>query len=68
MLPVIHVYGAVHDLWPVEELVELVDEPTECGEVMWGGHLCACNFSVTRLGILMEAERRARPHMTLSLH
>jgi hypothetical protein len=37
MLQVIDVYGAVHGFWPQEELVELVDEPTGCVEVVWGG-------------------------------
>jgi hypothetical protein len=67
MLLVIHGYGAVRGFWPVEELVELADEPTGCGEVVWGGHLLAWNFSVTRLAVLMEVERKARPNMTLPL-
>lgn len=60
--------GAMHGFWPVEELVELVDEPTGCGEVAWGGCLFAWDFGVTRLAVLMGAERKARPNMTLSLH
>jgi hypothetical protein len=67
MLLAIHGYGAVHDFWPVEELVELVDESTGCGEVVRGGRLLVWNFDVTRLAVLMEAERRARPNVTLLL-
>jgi hypothetical protein len=67
MLLVIHCYGAVRGFWPVEELVELVDEQTGCGDVMWGGRLLAWNFGVTRLAVLMEVERKARPNMTLPL-
>jgi hypothetical protein len=48
--------------------VELVYEPTGCGEVVWGGRLFARNFDVTRLAVLVGAERMARPNMTLLLH
>jgi hypothetical protein len=47
MLQVIHAYGAVRGCWPVEELVELVDEPTGCGEVVWGGGLFVCLFGAS---------------------
>lgn len=30
-------FSAVLGFWLVEELVELVDGPAVCGEVMWGG-------------------------------
>jgi hypothetical protein len=30
-------YIAVYDYWPVEELTELADGPTGCGEVARGG-------------------------------
>lgn len=63
-----HGYGTVHGFWPVEELVELVYEPTGCGEVVGGGRLFVWNFGVTRLAVRMEAERKARANMTLSLH
>ena len=38
-----------------------------CGEVARGGCVFAWKFSVTRLSVLTETERRARPNM-LSLH
>jgi hypothetical protein len=40
-------YSAIHSFWPVEELEELTDGPTGCGEVARGGCLFAWNFSVT---------------------
>lgn len=43
--------------WPVEELVELADRPTGCGEVVRVGCLCAWKFSVARSTVFMEAER-----------
>ena len=53
-------YSAVHGFWPVEELAELADKPTGCGEVARGGCLFAWNIGVTRPALLTEAERRAR--------
>ena len=44
----LYVYSAVHGFWPVEELVELADGPTGCGEVARGGCLFDGKFSVTR--------------------
>jgi hypothetical protein len=41
-------YSAIHGFWPVEELSELAEGPTGCGEVARGGCLFACNFRVTR--------------------
>jgi hypothetical protein len=38
--------------WPLEELAELADGPTRCGELARGGCLCAWNFSVTRSFVL----------------
>ena len=35
-------------LRPVQELAELAEGPTGCGEVARGGHLFSWNFSVTR--------------------
>jgi hypothetical protein len=39
-------YSAVHGFWPVEELAELAEGPTVCGEVGKNGCLFAWNFSV----------------------
>jgi hypothetical protein len=41
-------YSAVHGFWLVEELAELADGPTGCGEVARGGCLFASNVSVSR--------------------
>ena len=40
-----YAYSAVHDFWLVEELAELADGPTGCGEVTKGRCLfasCTC--------------------------
>jgi len=60
-------YSAVHGFWPMEEIMELADGPTGCGEVVRGGGLFACNFRVTRTDVRTEVDRRTRPNM-LSLH
>jgi len=39
--PSVTLCSAVYDFWRVEELVELADGPTECGEVAKGGCLFA---------------------------
>jgi len=51
-------YTAVLRFWSVQNLAELADEPTGCGEVARGGCLFAWNWSVTRTAVRMEAERR----------
>jgi hypothetical protein len=69
----LHCYGsdgalsnsAVRDFWPVEKLAQLADWPAGCGELAWGGRLCAWNFSVKRSPVFTEAEGRIRPNMTL---
>jgi hypothetical protein len=50
-------YSAVRGFWPVEELAELMNGPTGCGEVARGGCLFVRKFSVTKWTILTEAER-----------
>jgi len=45
-------YSAVLELWPLEDLAELQDGSTGCGELARGGCLCAWNFSVTRSFVL----------------
>jgi hypothetical protein len=45
--------------WLVEELTELADRPTGCGEVARCGCLFAWNFSVTRSAVLTEMESKA---------
>jgi hypothetical protein len=52
----------------VEELAELADGPTKCGEVARGGCLFDGNFSVTSSTVLTQVERRTRPNTMLSLH
>ena len=47
--------------------MELAGGSTGCGAVARGGCLFAWNFSVTRLTVLMEAERKTRRKTTLSL-
>ena len=42
----------MHDFWLVEDLVELADGPTKCGEVARGGCSFACNCCVTRSTLL----------------
>jgi hypothetical protein len=59
-------YSAVHGFRPVEDLAELLDGPTGCGEVAKGGCLCAWNFSVTWSAVLTVADRRTRPSTNLS--
>jgi hypothetical protein len=61
-------YSEVHGFWLVEELAELVDGPIGCGKVESGGHSFAWNFRVKRTSVLVEAEGRTKPNMTLSLH
>jgi hypothetical protein len=38
--------------WPVEELMEFVDRPTGCGEVVRVGHLLSWNFTVASSTVL----------------
>ena len=45
--------------WPVEDIADLVDGPTGCGDVARGGGLFAWNFTVTRSTVLSE-----RRHLT----
>jgi hypothetical protein len=52
----------------VEDLAEMADGATECGEVARGGCLFDRNFSATRSTVLAKEERKARPYVTLSLH
>jgi hypothetical protein len=54
---------AVKELAPLADLVW----PTWCGAVARGGSLYAWNFSVTRRTVRMEADRRTRPNVILSL-
>lgn len=42
----------------MEELAQLADGPTGCGEVTTGGCLFACKFIVTRSTALTEGEKR----------
>ena len=51
-------YSAVHGLRPVEDLAELADGPTECGEVARGGCIYVSNFSVTRSAALRKPQTR----------
>jgi len=44
----------------VEELAELADGPTGCGEMAWGRCFFGFNFSVTRSTVFTEAERGSR--------
>jgi hypothetical protein len=48
----------VHYFWPVEELAELADGPTGCGEAARGG----CSFAWT---VLTVAEKNTRPNAAL---
>lgn len=41
------IYSTLQGFWPADELEELTDGPTECGEVARGGCAYAWNFSVT---------------------
>jgi hypothetical protein len=58
-------YSSLHCFWPLEELAELPEGPTVCHEVARGGCLLACNFSVTRKTVLIEAERRTGPNISV---
>jgi hypothetical protein len=60
-------YSTLLHFWLVEDLTELADGPTRCGEVAWGGSLFAWKFSVTRSTAFTDVERN-RPNMTLMLH
>jgi len=53
-------YSAVNGFWPVEELAEVADGSTGCGEMARAGCSFAWNFSVTRSTVLTEAERGCR--------
>jgi len=46
------VYSTVIGFWPVEEVAQLADGPTGCGQMARGGCLFACNFSATRTSVL----------------
>ena len=54
-------YSTLLHFWPGEELTELADGPTGCGQVARGGCLFAWNFSMTRLTVLTGVEGR---HLT----
>jgi hypothetical protein len=62
------VYSTVRGFWPVEELAELANGPTGCGEEARGVCLFVWNLSVARSAVITREERKARPYMTLSLH
>ena len=55
-------YSTLLCFWPVEEVAELMDRPTGCGEVV----RFARNFSLTRSSVLMGVETRTRQNLTLS--
>ena len=46
---------AVCGFWPAEEVEELADGRTGCGEVARGGCWFACNLSVTRSTVVTVA-------------
>jgi hypothetical protein len=50
-------YSALDGFWPVEELAELADGPTERGDMARGVCLFAWNFSATRSTVLTEVCR-----------
>ena len=50
----------MNGFWPVEELAEVADGSTGCGEMARGGCSFAWNFSVTRTTVFTEAERWTR--------
>ena len=52
--------------WSVEDLGELADGPSGCGEVASGECLFVWKFSVTSSTVLTERED-SRPNMPLSL-
>ena len=58
LLSVQSLYSAVYNFWPVEDLEELADGPTGCGELARGGCVLFWNFSVTRSAVLTEADRK----------
>jgi hypothetical protein len=65
-------YSAVHDFWPVVDLVEQKKGPTAPVKVVREGvgeevFICL-DVSVTRSTIPTEAKRRNRTNTTLSLH
>ena len=45
--------------WPADDLPELADGPTGCGEVARGGCFFAWNFSVTRSTVLNGGSEKA---------
>lgn len=51
----------------MEEVAELAEGSSECGELLRGGCLFAWKFIVIRSTLLMETER-TRPNMIPSLH
>jgi hypothetical protein len=51
----------------VEEVAELAEGSSECGELLRGGCLFAWKFSVTRSAVCIEMERGTGPNVTLSL-
>ena len=61
----LQLYSAVHGFWPAEELAELADGPTSCGELARGGCTFTWNCFVTRSTVLTWQERDTRPHMRL---
>jgi len=58
----------VHSFWPVKQLAELANGPNGRGKVARGECSFAWNFSMARSTILMEAQKRTRPNMTMPLH
>jgi hypothetical protein len=61
-------YSAVHNFWSVKQLVELVDGSSGSGKMARGVCSFAWNFSVTKSTILMKAQKRTKPNITLPLH
>jgi hypothetical protein len=57
----------VHGFWPVEDLAELADGPTTCGDVVRSRCFSTWNFSLRGSTVLMEAEGRTRSNV-LSLN
>ena len=55
----------MHGFWPVEDLAELADGPTACGDAVRDGCVSTWNLSVIGSTALMEAERRTRPNVLL---
>jgi hypothetical protein len=60
-------YNAMDGFCQVEQLAELADGHIGCGEEARGGCLFTWNFSVTRITVLTEAERRTRTSTSDSL-